>query len=37
MTLDETKLNAYFDFGENWSKFITKIDEKKIKSAKEDI
>jgi len=37
MALDETKLETHFGFGENWSKLIQQIDEKRLKNAIEDI
>lgn len=35
--MDEKLLNAHFEFGENWKKFLTDIDEEKVASAMRDI
>lgn len=35
--MDEKLLNAHFEFGENWKKFLADIDDEKVKSAMRDI
>jgi ribosomal protein L11 methylase PrmA len=37
MAIDETKLDSHFGFGENWSKLVKSIDERKLESAINDI
>jgi 2-polyprenyl-6-hydroxyphenyl methylase/3-demethylubiquinone-9 3-methyltransferase len=37
MAMDETKLDSHFGFGENWSKLVNSIDDRKLESAITDI